>query len=71
MSANHGNTPAAWTGVAIVLVGFVIGGIGLLIELDDWCSGSGSRARPLGARRGHGDGQDGPRRGRPGRPVTR
>ncbi len=32
MSANHGSTPAAWTGVAIVLLGFVIGGIGLLIE---------------------------------------
>ncbi len=32
MSANHGNTPAAWIGVAIVLAGFVIGGIGLLIE---------------------------------------
>ena len=30
MSAHHGNTPAAWTGVAIVLVGFVIGGVGLL-----------------------------------------
>lgn len=31
MSANHGSTPAAWTGVAIVLVGFVIGGLGLVI----------------------------------------
>ncbi len=32
MTANHGNTPAAWTGVMIVLAGFVIGGIGLVIE---------------------------------------
>lgn len=32
MSAHHGNTPAAWTGVLIVLAGFVIGGIGLLVE---------------------------------------
>jgi hypothetical protein len=32
MNAHHGNTPAAWTGVAIVLVGFVIGGVGLLID---------------------------------------
>ena len=32
MSANHGNTPAAWTGVAIVLAAFVIGGLGLVLE---------------------------------------
>jgi hypothetical protein len=31
MSDNHGNTPAAWTAVTIVLVGFVVGGIGLMI----------------------------------------
>ena len=30
--AHHGNTPAAWTGVMIILVGFVVGGIGLVIE---------------------------------------
>ena len=30
MSANHGNTPAAWTGVTIVLVGFVVAGLGLV-----------------------------------------
>jgi hypothetical protein len=32
MSDNHGNTPAAWTAVAVVLLGFVVGGIGLMIE---------------------------------------
>lgn len=32
MSAHHGNTPAAWTGVLIVLVGFVVGGLGLVIS---------------------------------------
>ncbi len=32
MSAHHGNTPAAWTAVTIVLIGFVVGGIGLVIE---------------------------------------
>jgi hypothetical protein len=32
--AHHGNTPAAWTGVLIILVGFVVGGIGLVI--DNW-----------------------------------
>jgi NAD/NADP transhydrogenase beta subunit len=32
MSAHHGNTPAAWTGVAIVLLGFVVGGLGLVLE---------------------------------------
>ncbi len=29
--AHHGNTPAAWTGVLVILVGFVVGGIGLMI----------------------------------------
>jgi hypothetical protein len=29
--AHHGNTPAAWTGVLIILVGFVVGGLGLII----------------------------------------
>lgn len=32
MSNNHGNTPAAWTAVAIAMVGFVIGAVGLLLD---------------------------------------
>lgn len=32
MSAHHGNTPAAWTGVLVMLVGFVVGGIGLVVD---------------------------------------
>jgi hypothetical protein len=32
MSAHHGNTPAAWTGVTIILIGFLVGGIGLVIS---------------------------------------
>lgn len=32
MSDNHGNTPAAWTAVTLVLVGFVVGGIGLMMQ---------------------------------------
>lgn len=31
MAAHHGNTPAAWTGVLIILIGFIVGGIGLVI----------------------------------------
>lgn len=31
MSDNHGNTPAAWTAVAIALAGFLVGGVGLVI----------------------------------------
>jgi hypothetical protein len=31
MSANHGNTPAAWTAVLLILASFVVGGIGLMI----------------------------------------
>jgi ABC-type multidrug transport system fused ATPase/permease subunit len=34
MSDNHGNTPAAWTAVVVALAGFVVGGIGLII--DSW-----------------------------------
>ena len=30
--AHHGNTPAAWTGVTIVLLGFIVGGLGLVID---------------------------------------
>ncbi|WP_139981016.1 HGxxPAAW family protein [Nocardioides litoris] len=32
MSDNHGNTPAAWTAVSVALVGFVVGGAGLMLE---------------------------------------
>jgi hypothetical protein len=31
-SAHHGSTPAAWTGVGIVFLGFVVGGLGLVLE---------------------------------------
>ena len=32
MSDNHGNTPAAWTAVVVALVGFVVGGVGLMFS---------------------------------------
>jgi hypothetical protein len=32
MSDNHGNTPAAWAAVAIAMLGFVVGGIGLMFN---------------------------------------
>ena len=32
MSANHGNTPAAWTAVVVGLIGFIVGGIGLMFD---------------------------------------
>lgn len=32
--AHHGSTPAAWTGVLIILLGFTVGGIGMVI--DNW-----------------------------------
>lgn len=32
MSSHHGNTPAAWTGVAISTVGFVVGAVGLMLS---------------------------------------
>jgi len=30
MAAGHGNTPAAWTAVAVAMLGFVVGSIALL-----------------------------------------
>ncbi|MBS43130.1 MAG: hypothetical protein CMH83_08240 [Nocardioides sp.] len=32
MSANHGNTPAAWTAVVVGLAGFIVGGAGLMFS---------------------------------------
>lgn len=32
MSDNHGNTPAAWTAVVVGLIGFMVGGIGLILN---------------------------------------
>jgi len=32
--AHHGSTPAAWTAVLIALVGFCVGGVGLVV--DNW-----------------------------------
>jgi len=32
MSSHHGNTPAAWTAVVVSLLGFVVGGAGLMFD---------------------------------------
>ncbi|WP_203335766.1 HGxxPAAW family protein [Nocardioides limicola] len=32
MADNHGNTPAAWTAVAVGLAGFVVAGVALMIR---------------------------------------
>ena len=32
MADNHGNTPAAWTGVTVAMLGFVVGGVGLMLD---------------------------------------
>ena len=32
MAHDHGNTPAAWTAVVVALAGFVVGGIGLMVD---------------------------------------
>ena len=46
--AHHGNTPAAWTGVTIILIGFIVGGIGMIIDtwLLFWI---GAALLPIGA----------------------
>jgi hypothetical protein len=30
-NAHHGNTPAAWTGVTIAFLGFLIGGVAVVV----------------------------------------
>ena len=32
MSDNHGNTPAAWTGVLICMLGFLVAGVALMLN---------------------------------------
>ena len=32
MSSHHGSTPASWTGMALGLLAFLVGGIGLVLE---------------------------------------
>ena len=32
MSASHGNTPAAWSAVAVALLGFVVGSVGMMLD---------------------------------------
>jgi hypothetical protein len=30
--AHHGNTPAAWTAVTVAMVGFLVGGVALMLD---------------------------------------
>lgn len=48
MSDSHGNTPAAWTAVTIVLLAFLVGSIGLMVGsmLTFWI---GVALAPIGA----------------------
>ena len=32
MASHHGNTPAAWTGVTVAMLGFVVGGVALMLD---------------------------------------
>ena len=48
MSASHGNTPAAWTAVCIMFVGFLISGLALPFELP-WLFVAGLVVVALGA----------------------
>jgi hypothetical protein len=48
MTASHGNTPAAWTAVMIMFVGFLIGGIALPIS-SPWLFFVGLAVVVLGA----------------------
>jgi hypothetical protein len=30
--AHHGNTPAAWTAVTVAMLGFIVGGVALMLD---------------------------------------
>ena len=30
--AHHGNTPAAWTAVSVAMLGFLVGGVALMLD---------------------------------------
>jgi hypothetical protein len=45
--AHHGHTPAAWTGVTFILIGFVVGGIGLVVS-SAWLFWIGVILAPVG-----------------------
>jgi hypothetical protein len=45
--AHHSNTPAAWTGVTFILIGFVVGGIGLVVG-SAWLFWIGVILTPIG-----------------------
>lgn len=36
MASDHGSTPAAWTTVALVVVGFVVGAFALVVGATAW-----------------------------------
>ncbi|MPZ97380.1 MAG: hypothetical protein GEU96_21300 [Propionibacteriales bacterium] len=36
MATHHGSTPAAWTAVVIVMLAFIVGGIGLVLSPVSW-----------------------------------
>ena len=48
MSSRHGNTPAAWTAVGVMFVGFLISGFALPLELP-WLFFVGLGVVALGA----------------------
>jgi hypothetical protein len=48
MSASHGNTPAAWTAVTVMFVGFLLSGLALPLELP-WLFFVGLGVVALGA----------------------
>jgi len=47
MKAEHGHTPAAWTAVTIVLIGFVVGGVALVVA-QPWLAFVGAGIVVLG-----------------------
>ena len=50
--SSHGNTPAAWTAVSIVMVAFLVGGVGVVLA-EQWLFWVGVALAVLGAAVGY------------------
>jgi hypothetical protein len=49
MAGGHGSTPAAWTAVVIVIIGFLTGAVGMILGPNWLIFGIGAALVPVGA----------------------
>ena len=49
MAGGHGSTPATWTGVGIVIIGFIVGALGMILGPNWLLFWIGAALVPVGA----------------------